>query len=186
MLAALAEAEHDAGNDDEAIVAADAALAIDPGQVNAYVQKGYALFRKAEKATDAKVFREARAPFIALNKIENDHPLPLLYYYLAQRQIGPPTEMSISALERAVELAPFDMGLRFMLVMQQIRDKRYDAAANTVTPLAYNPHGGAGTARMRKLLDRLKAREGLDPLALDALMKDENDATGGTEQGGDE
>ncbi|OYW43953.1 MAG: hypothetical protein B7Z33_14045 [Sphingomonadales bacterium 12-68-11] len=47
VLAALAEAEYDAGFDEPAIAAADAALALDPAQVNAYVQKGYALFRRA-------------------------------------------------------------------------------------------------------------------------------------------
>lgn len=177
VLAALAEAEHDAGNDDEAIAAADASLAIDPSQVNAYVQKGYALFRKADHASDrTKAYREARTPFIALNRIENDHPLPLLYYYLAQRQMGPPTQTSVDALERAVELAPFDMGLRFTLVMQQIQDKRYDDAVRTLTPLAYNPHGGESTDRLRRLLDRLKSKEGLDPLAIEALMNGAGDA----------
>ncbi len=44
---ALAEAEFDAGHDAEAIAAADAALALDPKQANAYVQKGYALFHQA-------------------------------------------------------------------------------------------------------------------------------------------
>lgn len=50
VLAALAEAEFDAGTDDEAIAAAERALAIDPGQINAYVQKGYALTRKVTTA----------------------------------------------------------------------------------------------------------------------------------------
>lgn len=52
VLTALAEAEYDAGNDDAAIMAADRAIAIDPMRPNAYVQKGYALFRKAENADD--------------------------------------------------------------------------------------------------------------------------------------
>ncbi len=50
--ATLAEAEFDAGNDAQAIAAADAALAADPANVDAYVQKGYALFRIAEGADD--------------------------------------------------------------------------------------------------------------------------------------
>ncbi len=40
VLSALAEAEYDAGNDAEAIAAADAAIAIDPARTNPYVQKG--------------------------------------------------------------------------------------------------------------------------------------------------
>src|SRR5688500_14832570 len=46
--AALAEAEFDAGNDDAAIAAADRAIAIDPQQIDAHIQKGYALARKVE------------------------------------------------------------------------------------------------------------------------------------------
>jgi tetratricopeptide (TPR) repeat protein len=186
VLTALAEAEHDAGNDDAAIQAADAALAIDATQVNAYVQKGYALFRKAEDAPDkSAAIRAAREPFIALNKIENDHPLPLIYFYLGQQRLGPLNKLSISALERAVQLAPFDLELRFMLVMQQIHDKRYDEAATNLTPIAYSPHGGTGTERARTLLDRLNTGKDLEPADLEALMR-EKDPAGGKEPATDE
>jgi tetratricopeptide (TPR) repeat protein len=166
VLSALAEAEYDADHDDEAIAAANAALAIDPGQVNAYVQKGYAMFRKADDATDrVAAYRAARAPFLALNKLENDHPLPLVYYYLSFRKQGiEPSDNAVEALEHASELAPFDLGLRFMLVQQQISSKQYDRAISNLTPIAYNPHGGPGTGRARALLDRLKSGDGLDSL----------------------
>ena len=84
VLASLAEAEHDAGNDEAAIAAADKALAIDPRRVNAHIQKGKSLFRLAEEASDQQsAFRTAIAAFQALNQLENDHPLPLVYYYRA-------------------------------------------------------------------------------------------------------
>ena len=76
--AALAEAEYDAGNDAAAIAAADKALAADKTQVNAWVQKGYALFRSAADADDRKAaYRAARAPFVALNKLENEFAMIL-------------------------------------------------------------------------------------------------------------
>ena len=75
VLTALAEAEYDSGHDDGAIKAADRAIAIDPSRKNAYVQKGYALFRKAEQAEDVDAaYRRAMVPFAKLNKLENDHP----------------------------------------------------------------------------------------------------------------
>jgi len=180
VLTALAEAEHDAGHDDTAIAAADAALAIDPSQVNAYVQKGLSMFRKAQEAPDkALAYRAARAPFVALNKIENDHPLPLLYFYMGFRAQGiKPTPLAVQALERAVELAPFDPELRFSLVSQQIYDKAYDKAMINLAPLAYNPHGGQGSEMARKLLDRLKAHDKLDdvdPANLFAGLSSEGD-----------
>src|SRR5262249_50707851 len=45
VLSELAQAEFDAGNDQAAIAAADAALAVDPVNANAFVQKGRALMR---------------------------------------------------------------------------------------------------------------------------------------------
>lgn len=171
VLAALAEAEHDAGNDDPAVAAADAALAIDPRQVNAYVQKGLALFRKAESAEDkARAYRAARAPFLALNAIENDHPLPLVYYYLAYRKQGTkPPDNAAQALERASQLAPFDLSLRFTVAMQQIADKQIDKAIDNLTPLAYNPHGGQRAEGARRLLERLKSGSAPGMLEVDAL-----------------
>ncbi|BAK65013.1 hypothetical protein SLG_03380 [Sphingobium sp. SYK-6] len=174
VLTALAEAAHDAGDDDAAIRAADAALAIDPRQVNAYVQKGLSLFRKAEKAEDPEAaYRAARAPFLALNKLENDHPLPLVYYYLAFVGQGvTPTDTAVQALQRAVELAPFDLGLRQQLAFQQIRDKHYDEAVVTLGPVAYNPHGGSGSAFARRVIDRLNSGENLEDFDPSSLEED--------------
>jgi tetratricopeptide (TPR) repeat protein len=162
VLAALAEAEFDAGNDSEAIAAADAALALDPNQVNAYVQKGYALFRRAE-ATEgdeerAAAYRAARAPFLALNKIENDHPLPLVFYYrsFAERGVEPP-EQAVNGLERASEVAPFDLGLRLNLASYQIGKGDLARARANLVPVAYNPHGGAMANAARLAVERIDA-----------------------------
>jgi tetratricopeptide (TPR) repeat protein len=169
VLAALAEAEYDAGNDAEAIAAADAALALDANQVNAYVQKGYALFRQASASDDrADAYRQAIKPFVALNKIENDHPLPLLYYYrsFAERGAQPP-EQAVHGLERAAELAPFDLGLRLNLAAHQIvAGELADARANLV-PVAYNPHGGDMAFGARQVIERIDA--GGEPEATELL-----------------
>ena len=156
--AALAEAEFDAGNDREAIAAADAAILIDPGQANAYIQKGYALLRRAADSGDAKAFQAARAPFLALNKLENDHPLPLLYFYLTYaRQGQKPPANAVLGLERASQLAPFDFGLRMTVAMQQVRDGLHDAALANLTPVALNPHGGGLAEFARKTIERIKS-----------------------------
>lgn len=185
VLAALAEAEHDAGHDDAAIAAADAAIALDPTQVNAYVQKGFSLFRKAGDAEDkAKAYRDARAPFLALNKLENDHPLPLIYYYMSfGRQGVKPAEVAVQALERAAEVAPFDLDLRRMLAYQQIADKRFEDAIANLAPIAYNPHGGEGAERSRRLLDRLRSGEDLDGLDPAAFGLDQPAADDGEPEG---
>lgn len=158
VLAALAEAEFDAGNDAEALAAADAALKLDKTVVNAHVQKGYALFRMAENGTDPKAFRVARNAWVDLNTLENNHPLPLIYFYRSyQAQGREPTPLAKQGLARAAELAPFDLSLRMNLAMQQLRDgQRAEAKANLV-PIAYNPHGGGMAEAARKIMERIDA-----------------------------
>lgn len=151
VLTALAEAEYDAGNDDEAIAAADRALAIDPNRKNAYVQKGYALFRQAASATDEDAaYAAAMAPFSALNRLENDHPIPLMYYYRSFVERGEePNENARLALEQAMQFAPFDKSLRMNAAMMQASEGKIAIARQTIAPIANDPHGGglAQTAR---------------------------------------
>ncbi|PNU01838.1 DUF1570 domain-containing protein [Novosphingobium guangzhouense] len=162
VLAALAECEFDAGHDREAIAAADSAIAHDPSQVNAYIQKGYALFREAEdnRGDDkerAAAYKAARAPFIALNRIENDHPLPLVYFYRSFVEQGQtPSDLAISGLIRAVELAPFDLGLRMNLGTALLRLGRSPEARIVLGPVANNPHVNSGSRFARSLIERME------------------------------
>lgn len=158
VLSALAEAEHDAGNDAEAIAAADQALAIDSTRVNAYVQKGFAMFRLAADSNAPDAYLKARAPFVALNRIENDHPIPLVYFYRSYVQSGQqPTKLAVDGLNRAVQVAPFDQGLRMTLAMQDLRDGNLEWARQHFAPIAYNPHGGSLAEAARSALERLTA-----------------------------
>jgi tetratricopeptide (TPR) repeat protein len=154
VLAALAEAEYDAGNNAEAIAAADRAIAADPSRTNAYVQKGYALFRLAGDADDrAAAYEAAMKPFEALNAIENDHPLPLIYYYrsFAERGATPP-ESARAALEHASRLAPFDQGLQLNTGMMLIKEGKLEIARDLLSPVAANPHGGGAAGRAKQIL----------------------------------
>jgi len=157
VLAALAEAEYDAGNDAEAIAAADKAIAADPSRTNAYVQKGFALFRRAREAEDKRAaFAEAMKPFQALNAVENDHPLPLIHYYRSYTERGAvPPESARAALERASQLAPFDQSLQLVTAVMLVRDGKIDLARDYLAPLAASPHGGNLADRARALAEVL-------------------------------
>ncbi len=155
VLAALAEAEYDAGNDAEAIAAADAAIARDPSRTNAYVQKGYALFRQAQEADDKQAaYEAAMKPFKALNAIENDHPLPLIYHYRSFAERGvEPSENARAALEFAAsKLAPFDQSLKLNAGMMLIDEGKHSIARDFLAPVAANPHGGGAAARAKLLM----------------------------------
>ena len=143
VLTALAEAELDAGYEDAAIAAADRAIALDPSRKNAYVQKGYALFRKAEESGDSAAFDAAMEPFSALNRLENDHPLPLIYYYRSFAGKGQePNDTARHALERASDLAPFDQGLAMNTALMLAEEGKIELARMMLHPLTSNPHGG--------------------------------------------
>lgn len=172
VLTALAETEYDAGNDDAAIAAADAAIALDPDQSNAYVQKGFALFRKAsDAAVPDKAYDDAMEPFSQLNARENDHPLPLIYYFrsFAERGMEPP-ENAKAALERAAELAPFDHQLWLNVAVMQAGEGKIELAQHSLRPLAANPHGGSSASAAQRMIDILaRAPEGI-PLRVNPRM----------------
>ncbi len=142
VLAALSEAEHDAGNFTAALKAADAAIAAEPTLINAHVQKIYALSRIADDADNSdKAWREVRKAVTALNTIENDHPIPLIYYYQSLQASGKDiSEVAAHGLERALQLAPYDQNVRWLLVQQFMKEDNYGSAYRTLMPLANDPH----------------------------------------------
>jgi len=164
VLAALAEAEYDAGNDAEAIAAADAAIARDPSIANAYIQKGYALFRMADDATDqATAYKKAMAPFSALNAREKDHPLPLIYYYRSYLdQDLEPSETAKNALFQASQLAPFDDEVTFQTAIMYAQEGNLVMARDYLKPLANTPHGGPISRMSHAIIDAMaEAPEGV-------------------------
>lgn len=160
VLSALAEAEFDVGNDDAAIAAADQALNIDPKQINAKIQKGYALFHKVETGVlPRESWQDVRQQFVQANKIENDHPIPLVQFYRSYLASGEsPTKNAIQGLEWAMVLAPFDSSVRWLVAQQMIFDNRLNEAAKTLAPLAYSPHQDENTDKALKLLKDVEAR----------------------------
>jgi tetratricopeptide (TPR) repeat protein len=142
VLSALSEAEHDAGNFTAALAAADKAIIASPALVNAHVQKIYALSRMADGADDTDVaWRTVRKAVTALNKVERDHPIPLIYYYQSLQASGKEvTEVAARGLERALELAPYDKNVRWQLVQLLISEKKNALAYRTLMPLANDPH----------------------------------------------
>ncbi|WP_108786705.1 DUF1570 domain-containing protein [Erythrobacter sp. Alg231-14] len=157
VLAALAEAEYDAGNDDAAIAAGTRAIAADPTVLNAYVQKGYALFRQAADADDKDAaYAAAMEPFQALNALEADHTQPLIYFYrsFARRGVAPPDGAKF-ALERATQLAPFDQSLAMEVAAMKAADGETVVARYLLAPIAADPHGGRQSRRARAMINFL-------------------------------
>ena len=170
VLEALAEAEYDAGNDAEAIAAADRALAINPQAKNAYVQKGYALFRMAGDAESddmSAAYSAALKPFQDLNRLENNHPLPLIYFYRSYvEQDKEPTELARTALEHASTLAPFDHGLALNVATMQASEGKIALSRMFLQRVAANPHRSGTTMLAESFLGQLDEREEGTPVTL--------------------
>lgn len=160
VLAALAEAEHDAGNFTEALAVADKALLAAPTLVNAHVQKIYALSRIAEKAENAEaVWKKLTRAITALNKIETDHPIPLIYYYRSLQMSGKDiSEIAAHGLERALQLAPYDQAVRWQVVQQLMDDENFGTAYRTLMPLANDPHNRSEDNPAIPLLAEIKEK----------------------------
>jgi tetratricopeptide (TPR) repeat protein len=160
VLAALAEAEHDAGNHAAAIATADKALLKSPTRVNAHVQKIYALTRIAENSAEpAAAWKAVRKAATTLNAIEPDHPTPLFYYYRSLQASGKEiSENAKHGLERALQLAPYDQELRWQTVQQMMADESYALAYRTLMPLANDPHNRGEDNRAIPLLAEIKGK----------------------------
>ena len=186
--AALAEAAYDAGEDDEAIAAADRAIAIDPSVKNAYVQKGYALFRKASAVEGdgrAAAYDAAMEPFAALNALEANHTQPLIYYYrsFAERGVEVPKDAKF-ALERALQLAPFDQMLAINTATMKAGDGELALAKLILGPVEASPHGGREAALAGAMIAYIeRSPKGL-PLDLSKVTQAFEKAELGSEQAG--
>jgi Flp pilus assembly protein TadD len=155
VLDALAEAEFDAGNDDAAIKAADAAIVLNPSNINALLQKGYAMARMAESAkVPKKAWGAVRKQFLKVNEIENDHPIPLVRFYQSYVANGDePTDNALDGLVWAMELAPFDKGLRLNVAKALIDRERFDDAIIALRPILNETHN----EELGKFAQELKA-----------------------------
>ena len=144
VLTAVAEAENDARNTTAALIAADKALTIDPQNIDALIQKNYALIRTARETNNTDDWKIARKQSIAANRIENDHPVPLINYYVSFRAQGvEPSANAVAGLERALFLAPFDHAVRAKVALQQVTEQRYQEAIDTLSAVVNNPHAPA-------------------------------------------
>ena len=162
----LAEAEIDADHPEAAEAAADRALASDPRNVEAMIFKGRAMIEQALAAPkhDSKRFAAGRSWFTKANKLDVDDPEPLLEYYQSFLFEGiKPTPNAIDALHYASDLAPQDLGLRFTSAVQFLKDGDRKSARQTLTTIAYTPHGQELAETAQKLIARIDSGDA-DPV----------------------
>jgi len=155
----LAEAELDADHAPAAEAAADRAIKANPKNTEALVLKGRAMVARAETLDDRAshdLFDQARATFIAANKLDAEDPEPLMEFYRAFVSEGVrPTANAIAALHYASDLAPQDLGVRLNSAIAYLMEGKLKDARATLVPVAYSPHGAGVAAMASRMIARI-------------------------------
>jgi tetratricopeptide (TPR) repeat protein len=176
--AALAEAEFDAGNLDSAEAAAARAIAADPKKVDALTYRAMVAFEraKASAASDPAAWKAVRGLIGQANRADPNDPRPLILYYRTFGEQGiVPTKLAVDGLLQAFALAPQDIGLRMDAARQLLVDGKAAEARGALTPIAYDPHGGAlgqAVAAVIAKLDSSGAKAALE--AWDSATKEDS------------
>lgn len=143
---ALAEARYDAGRFEGAAEAAARAAAADPKSVHALLYQGLAALAIAarDQASDPAVWKAARRPIVAANRLDPTSAWALLEYYASFVRAGDaPTKNANDGLITAYRLAPFDNALRFMAARAMLSGDGDKAEARAaLAPLVARPHAG--------------------------------------------
>lgn len=160
---ALAEAELDLGDFEpqsllRAEAAADRALALKPGSVEAMIYKGRALLERGR--TDKAQLPVARTWFSKAYAEDPEHPAPLYYNYLAYYYEGVAIpDSALIGLERAYDFALFDPQIKLVLARQLLAEKKGPLARSILMPYAISPHESKGAKKMREVVDLIEAQK---------------------------
>jgi len=182
VLAALAEAQQDAGDNAAAIASADRALAADPKSQKALVMKSRALMALAAKEPKKTDFRALRQVIAAANRIDPDNAEPLLMFYQTYDLQGiKPTKNSVDGLYYALDLVPQDDAIRLVAVHQLVVDNNLPAAARAFGPIAYNPHASKMAPKLQAVMASLQSGSQDAALrSLESLGKEDAPAQAGS------
>jgi tetratricopeptide (TPR) repeat protein len=152
---ALAEAAFDASDYDAALAACDRALKTDPKAMEALIYKAMTMIEVAARDKDTTPARWSaiRKVIGAANRLDPEHPEPLILYY--RSFIGaeqPPSDLAKDGLMKAFQLAPFDEGLRLNAASMLIDDGKPAVARTILLPLANHPHDTAEAKIAREMI----------------------------------
>lgn len=161
-LTMLGKAEYISGNFAAAEAAVDRLLAIDPNNIEGLVQKSLQLSRRAASLSGgarAAAIEQARARASKANRLNVEHPQPLIAFYESYHLTGEqPPELALDGLRKAVSLLPRDTSTRRLLINALEAKGRFAEAIAWLLPLASAPHESPLRDSAREQLERLRAK----------------------------
>ena len=139
---------------EQAMTWVERALAINKDSIEAQLVKGFALEQMVQQQVNSEIgWPEVRKQFIKANRLEPDHPVPLIKFYdVVKAEFDKPTANSVAGLSRALQLAPYDNRLRLTLAKQKMQDKAFEEAIKILSPLANHPHSPKLSAQAREMI----------------------------------
>lgn len=166
-LEVLARAEFQAKRYEEAVAAADQALAIDPKAFEALIFRGRAQLEIAKKDPKSADWAAIRSNFSRANRLDVHSPEPLMYYYQTylEQGVAPPAQ-AVDGLLFAVELVPQDDDLRLMAVRQLLREGNGGEAKKLFAPIAYSPHFPKQKRRNLEIMEKIAGGDGKAALVM--------------------
>jgi len=157
------ETQYLAGNNAEALAAADRLLALEPDNGRALATKGliHCAGLVAAHNNDAAAWRGARQFLVhALSAAQTDPVVLQAYYQSFVMQGVLPPEDAQNALYSAMELAPSDGELRYQLARDFEQRHMIPEAIAIIRPEAYQvPHRGNETESQRRRREEREIRE---------------------------
>lgn len=171
VLAVLAQIQLAARRDAQALATAQRIIARTPKHREANLVKMVALYRGVRVAPDkAKAWQAVRKQILQTYQIDQEHPLPLRLYFSGSlamhKQFGtpPPGPNAFEGLMQALNLAPLDDTLRYLVATELLKVGRFEQARGVLQPLVSNVHASAFRDRAAKLMakidERLASEEG--------------------------
>jgi hypothetical protein len=138
--------------------AVNRALALDADHVLANVLKGEILLEPFDHAEDPdpSLWGSARKHYVAANRADPLHPLPLYKFATSFLREGKPNRQIGDALEDAFLGASEASELRFALANHYANEGDFDRAIGLLKVIAGNPHTGSGARELITHLETMR------------------------------
>ncbi len=167
VMEVLARAEFQAKHYEEAMVAADKALAMAPNSFKALIYRGRAQMALAKKNPQSADWPAIRRWFSRANRLDVNSPEPLMHYFetFVEEGAAPPAQ-AVDGLLFAVDLVPQDDELRLTAVKQLLREGSTAEARVRFAPIAFSPHSGSVKRRNLEIMEQIAGGKGSEALRM--------------------
>ena len=108
--------------------------------------------------------RRARTWAVKANRLAPNDPEALYLFYVTFRhEAAGPSRNAIDALTEAYQNLPQYQPTAQLLARQELRDGKPEIAVSILEPIAYSPHAGPETQKLREWIAQIKAKNSAPP-----------------------